>query len=56
MTNLWATVTALGLLVIFIALFLTPTAFFVVYVIGGALAASGPTVAVLHILDRRNHS
>lgn len=56
MTNAWTIVTATGVLIILIGFLLTPTAFAVVYIIGAALAASGPTVAVLHILDRRNHS
>lgn len=54
MTNFWFIVTATGLLIILVGFLLTPTAFFAVYLIGGALAATGPTVAVLHLMDRRH--
>lgn len=53
MTNGWFIVTVSGVLIILIGFLLTPTLFWFAYAFGGALAATGPTVAVLRILDRR---
>ena len=54
MTNAWFLVTVTGVLIVLIALFLTPTPLGVPYLIGGGLAMSGPTVALLRAMDRRN--
>ena len=56
MTGFWFLVTATGVLIIVIGFFLTPTVYALVYIVGGALAMSGPTVALLRIIDTRTRS
>lgn len=53
MTPFWFTVTVLGFLVIFVAMFLDSSLFGPVYMFGAALLVTGPAIAIARHIDRR---